>query len=122
MNRLRLCDHLPRVWLPSRLHEVWFHSAPQGRRGLCLLNGDRKVVLSHPRRKRRVLGGAHSFLFSPSFPNLECEEGDADGEGADDQADGVGESEGYWVFVEFAARGEEPDTIEPEDHERHDHP
>ena len=34
----------------------------------------------------------------------------------------VGQREDNRVFVEFSARGKQPDTAEPEDHERHDEP
>ena len=37
-------------------------------------------------------------------------------------ADAVSEGKSHWVFIEIAARGEQPDAIEPQNHQRDNEP
>jgi len=52
----------------------------------------------------------------------DCQQHDGDDGGADEQALLVSEREDDGVFIEQAARGQQPDAAKPEDHERHDDP
>src|ERR1035438_3538461 len=93
----------------------------------CSLSQRREWLANISERIRWLFGGSDFSLkrlrvewFESGV--LDCQYRDRGDYYTNEQAHSVSQSKDNRIFMEFSARGEQPDSAEPQDHERHNHP